>query len=144
MKYSTYNIETGKYTYVYDLEDCLNSIRVRNKDNEDRIERLQEENKKLKEEHYKDDELSRLKSELETFKKNYYNGFPISEKEREKIKEWKDKHEEKVHNVGSLEDRLKYKGAIGGVYSYYFVPTSVGIVGSIKCSWGAEFTFQNI
>ena len=48
MNYSTYNTETGKYTYVYDLEDCLNSIRARNKDNEDRIEQLQEENKKLK------------------------------------------------------------------------------------------------
>ena len=36
MNYSTSNTETGKYTYVYDLEDCLNSIRARNKDNEDR------------------------------------------------------------------------------------------------------------
>ena len=144
MNYSTYNTETGKYTYVYDLEDCLNSIRARNKDNEDRIERLQEENKKLKEEHYKDNELSQLKSELETFKKNYYNGFPITEKEREKIKEWKDKHEKEEHNIRTFEDRLRRGGAIGGRYTYYFTPTSVGTVGTVRCSCGAEFTFQDL
>ena len=144
MNYSTYNTETGKYTYVYDLEDCLNSIRARNKDNEDRIERLQEENKKLKEEHYKDNELSQLKSELETFKKNYYNGFPITEKERNKIEEWKNKHAEEAHGVVTLDDKLRRYGAVGGVYSYHFTPTSIGTVGKIKCSCGAEFTFQDL
>ena len=37
MNYSSYNMETGKYTYVYDLEDCLKSIRAKNQDNEDTI-----------------------------------------------------------------------------------------------------------
>ena len=144
MNYSSYNMETGKYTYVYDLEDCLKSIRARNQDNEDMIKQLREENKKLKEEHYKDNELQQLKTELETFKKNYHNGFPITEKERNKIEDWKNKHAAEAHGIVTLNDKLRSGGAIGGVYSYHFTPTSIGTVGVVRCKCGAEFTFQDL
>lgn len=141
MNYSTYDTETGKYTYVYDLEDCLNSIRARNQDNEDRIKRLEEENKKLKEEHYKDDEIQRLQAELETLKKDYYiRGFPISKQQEKEIDEWEDRHAAEAHG----KNKIWRGGAIGSVYSYHFTPTSIGTIGAVRCSCGAEFTFRDL
>ena len=48
-EYSTYY--NGKWTQVYNLDDCIRAIQCRNPDNEDRIKRLTEENRKLKEEY---------------------------------------------------------------------------------------------
>lgn len=55
---------------------------------EKRIKYLEEENKKLKDEHYKDSEMQRMEAELKKAKEDLYRGFPISEKEQEKIREW--------------------------------------------------------
>lgn len=55
---------------------------------EKRIKYLGEENKKLKDEHYKDSEMQRMKTELEKAKDDLHRGFPISKEEEEKIKEW--------------------------------------------------------
>ncbi len=66
---------------------------------------------------------------------DYYRGFPITKSEEKAITKWKSEHE-KNHNGGY--------GAIGGKYTYHFIPTSIGIVGTIKCSCGAEFDFQRI
>lgn len=51
---------------------------------EKRIKYLEEENKKLKDEHYKDSEMQRMKTELEKAKEDLYRGFPISEKNKRK------------------------------------------------------------
>lgn len=50
------NKETGKFVEVYDLDRCLESIKIRFQDNEREIERLLEENVKLKDELYKNSE----------------------------------------------------------------------------------------
>lgn len=140
--YTTYY--DGKYTTVPPLEDAIRGILCRNKRNEDRIVYLQEENKKLKEEHWRDGELQKMKTQLEQMKANYYRGFPISEEEWAAIKEWQEKHEEEAHGITSDFQRLRTGGAIGGRYSFKFVPTSIGVSGIVRCSCGAEFEFQEI
>lgn len=103
---------------------------------EKRIKYLEEENKKLKEEHYKDSEMQRMEAELKKAKEDLYRGFPISEKEQEKIREWELKHDAEKHG-------LRAGGCCGGRYTYQFVPTSIGTVGEVICSCGEKFTFQN-
>ena len=141
-EYSTYY--NGKWTLVYDLEKCLNAIRLRNEDNEERIKCLLEENKKLKSETYKNNELRQMKKQLEKMESDYYRGFPITEKEANAISEWKKKHEEEVHGLTTDDKKLKAAGTIGGRYSYIFHPTSIGVSGIVRCRCGAEFEFQEI
>ena len=141
-EYTTYY--NGEYTQVYPLEKAVRAILCRNERNEDHIKRLQEENKKLKEERWKDDELQKMKAKLDQMTTDYYRGFPISENEWAAIKEWKEKHEAEVHGITTDEQRLRAAGSIGGRYSYHFAPTSIGVSGIVRCGCGAEFEFQEI
>ena len=109
-----------------------------------RIQYLTEQNKELYDEHYKDNELSRMKKSLEEMQKKYNRGFPISKQEEDKINKWIENHEAEVHHCHSIDDRLKRGGCSGGTYTYEFIPTSIGTIGTIKCSCGAEFTFQEM
>ena len=79
-EYSTYF--NGEYTNVYDLDKCLRAIQCRNADNERRIKNLEEENNRLKDEHYKDETIQIMKSELDKMRRDYWRGFPITEKKK--------------------------------------------------------------
>ena len=142
-EYATYY--NGEYTHVYNLDDCVKAILCRNKRDEDRIKRLEEENKKLKEEVYKDKELQAMKEKMKLMEEKYYRGFPITEEQDKAISDWKRKHDEEVHGLTTSNMRFKAGGAIGGRYHYKFVPTYIGISGTVVCSkCGAEFEFQEI
>lgn len=134
----------GDWVQVYDLDKCLKAIKCRVEDNEKTIKFLRAENEKLRNDHYKDEEMERMKSELDNMKKDYYRGFPITEEEEKSIKEWMKKHDEADH--GYTTDELKYKanGVSGGRYSYHFTPTSLGVSGVVRCTCGTEFEFQKI
>ena len=110
---------------------------------EKQIKYLKEENKKLKDEHYKDSEMQRMKTELKKAKDDLHRGFSISKEEEEKIKEWQLKHDAEKHGLKTMEQRLRAGGCCGGRYTYQFVPTSIGVIGEIICSCGEKFTFQN-
>lgn len=105
---------------------------------------LQKENERLKAENYKDDEISKMKSQLDKMQKNYYRGFPINENEEKEIENWKKEHAERVHGLKTDDDRMRAGGCIGGNYKYEFIPTSIGVSGKVICSCGAEFEFQKI
>lgn len=141
-KYTKYF--NGQFIDIYDLDDCLKSIQYRNKDNEDRIKYLVEENKKLKEDHYKDEEIQKMQQKLDKMQKAYYRGFPISEDEEKAIEEWKKKHDAQAHGWRTALMRQKAEGVSGGRYTYVFVPTALGTCGIVKCHCGAEFEFQEI
>ena len=64
--------------------------------------------------------------------------FEVSDKEMKDIEKWKKKHIKKKHG-GSY-----YSGAIGGRFTYSFIPTSIGDIGTIKCSCGEEHTFKEL
>ena len=100
---------------------------------------LRKEIERIKDEKYKDEELSKLKKEYDRMHDEYYRGFGISEEESKKIKEWMDK-------VTEGEDlQQKIGGAIGGRFYYEFRPTSIGTIGTIIDSFsGEKFTFQEL
>lgn len=64
--------------------------------------------------------------------------FNISSEEYEEIQKWINKHTEEKH------DGNRYAGAIGGRYSYVFIPTSIGEIGEIRCSCGDSFCFKEL
>lgn len=97
---------------------------------------LKKEIEKVKSEKYKDEELSKMKSEYDKMKSDYYRGFPISEEEDKKINEWIESQQKKVPGIG---------GASGGRFTYQFTPTGLGTVGTIIDSFtGDKFTFQEL
>ena len=148
-KYKTYEYskkkkKTGEFCTVYELDDALRAIRVRNMNDQDRIRYLEEENKKLKDNLYKDEELSSMENELNKMKSEYYRGFPISEDEENRINKWIENHECEVHGIKTYADKLVSHGCCGGRYTYEFIPTSIGTIGTVKCGCGATFTFRDI
>ena len=124
-------------TFAEDIKDEL-------KRKDMTLKYLELQNRELYDEHYKDNELKQMLDEVNKMKDDYYRGFPISEEEDKNIKEWIDNHERDVHGCYTLEDKINRGGCCGGTYTYEFVPTSIGTVGTVKCSCGAKFTFQEI
>ena len=131
-------------SFMKSIGECLNFI-ANEVDTKDRtIRYLREENKKLKSKAYKDNELKKMKEELDTMRDAYHHSFPVSEEEWTSIGTWMRKHEEEVHGIKTEEQRLAAQGCSGGRYSYIFTPTGLGISGVIRCICGAEFEFQEI
>ena len=118
-----------------DVDRAIKTIKDELDRNKRMISDLREENTKLKYAAYQDEELQKMKTELEETRKDYNRGFPISEEEHKHIKAWMTEHEKRHSN---------YSGAIGGGYTYCFIPTSIGIIGTVKCTCGAEFTFREL
>lgn len=128
MEYTEY--KDGKHKRMIDFNECIESLCIRNFDQNKRIKSLIEENKRLKSEHYKDTELQNLQHKYDELKKDAYRGFPITEEESKRICEWAYKHEMQEHPRPS--------------YTYIFAPTALGLAGRIKCSCGAEFDFRKL
>lgn len=127
----------GFITARSDINKLLNKINEEFEHQERIIDDLRKENNSLKDEHYKDKQLQIMETRLTTLKQELHRGFHLSEKEAIAATAWMQKHNQEEHNNTS-------GGAIGGRYSYCFTPTSIGIIGTIRCSCGAEFTFQEI
>lgn len=128
MEYTEY--KDGKRKRILDFDECIESIKERNAEQNERIKSLAEENKRLKSEHYKDTELQNLQHKYDELRKDAYRGFPITKEEEKLIDEWKYKHEMQEHPRAS--------------YCYIFTPTPFGVTGIIKCTCGAAFGFSNL
>ena len=146
MKDTTYYTHyKGEYIKVPPVEECVKSILSRVESYEYAIEKLKEENKKLKDGVWKDEELQDIKEQLDKMKSDYHRGFNITEKEDATIKEWKKKHEEEVHSLTTFKARMRAQGVSGGRYSYIFYPTAIGCSGVVRCdACGEEFEFCEI
>lgn len=123
-----------------ELQECTSKVAMRFDAMATTIENLQKEIEHLKSEHYKDDELKSMKAKLEEARADLSRGFGISEEEHKAIREWIDNHEKTAHG----DAKFPRGGAIGGSYDYIFTPTSIGVVGEVKCSCGASFTFSEL
>lgn len=109
------------------------------------IEELRNQIQQLKDEAYKDKELSRLREANSKLAENLRLGFAISKDESEKIEEWKKKHLAEKHEAATCDERLRFGGAVGGAFNYVFIPTSIGIIGYIKCgTCGEKFYFREL
>ena len=63
--------------------------------------------------------------------------FEISNEDAEKISQWRKRH------VPDCVYTNENQGAISGLYTFSFTPTSLGIVTVVKCSCGEEFNFTD-
>ena len=110
------------------IDEHLNIIKENIMQRDETIDKLVEENKRLKDEHYKDEELAEMKKQLEIARKKLRLGFGITERESASIAEWKKNHDLLVHS-----NPKQHHGAAGGGYTYQFYPTSIGTFGKIIC-----------
>ena len=129
-------LKDGNILIMEDIKKTLQQVYDHYRSVCNRNDYLKKEIEKVKSEKYADEELSRLKSEYDRMKSDYYRGFPISEEEDKNIKEWIKNQQEK--NPGS-------GGTAGGRFTYKFTPTGLGTVGTIIDGFtGDEFTFQEL
>ena len=135
--------ENGRMRTIHDFDSCIESLSYLHKDQKGTIERLQKQVKDLKAEHYKDEKLAELQRQLDEMKEDCSRGFPISKNEEASIERWKDSHIRKKH-WDTKKKSPKYAGAIGGRFTYQFIPTSIGIVGEVKCECGECFCFREL
>lgn len=141
LKYGT--IVDGEYMEVEPVDKCMKMLQCRFENQEKTISRLRGQVKELTDSQYKDKELQKMKAELEKMQREYNRGFPITDKEWDAIEEWKEKHDRDVHGLAERNERIG--GAIGGRYIFEFIPTTIGIIGTIKCGdCGAKFTFREL
>lgn len=92
---------------------------------------LREENNNLKSEHYKDSELRSLQEKYDQLKKESINGFPITDEELKKIKEWQTTHKCKYRNT-----------RLCGIDEYIFgIIPGIGYNSYVKCNCGEKFCF---
>lgn len=78
------------------------------KKRDEEITRLREENKRLRDEAYKDSELQMMKRKMQAMQEELNRGFPITEDENTKIREWIEKHLTKRHKL-IVNGRFKYE-----------------------------------
>lgn len=131
----TFDSETGEGLHVEGLSTIVKNLQYWFNELNRENQKLRETNQALQSEHYKDEALAAaqklaenaLEREQEA-RKSMYRGFPISEAEQTAIREWQRKHDAEEH-----KNPHSYHGAIGGAYSYTFVPTSIGTSGECYC-----------
>lgn len=85
-----------------------------------------------------------MKNKIEKMREDCNRRFPISEDELPAIEKWKKNHDKKVHGLTTKMSRIKADCVCGGRYSYVFIPTSIGVSGTIRCSCNADFEFQKL
>lgn len=129
-------LKDGNILIMEDIKKTLQQVYDHYRSVCNRNDYLKKEIEKVKSEKYADEELSRLESEYDRMKSDYYRGFPISEEEDKNIKEWIKNQQEKNPGIG---------GAAVGRFTYKFIPTGLGTSGTIIDSFtGDEFTFQEL
>ena len=129
-------LKDGNILIMEDIKKTLQQVYDHYRSMCNRNDYLKKEIEKVKSEKYADEELSRLESEYDRMKSDYYRGFPISEEEDKNIKEWIKNQQKKNPGIG---------GAAGGRFTYKFTPTGLGTSGTIIDSFtGDEFTFQEL
>lgn len=118
------------------IDEQVNSLQTQ-------VDFLRKENSYLKSEKYKDLELSKMEKLVDLYRSRLENAFTISSAEQSRIDKWQIEHIKEKHWDKDKNQPLK-TGAVGGRFSYNFLPTSIGIIGTCKCHCGEEFTFHEI
>ena len=136
---------TDKTEYIIDdnrvvhevkpVDELCDSIKLKYNNLLRKYDKLEKENERLKSEIYKDEEITHFKKLVNNLNKQVNHGFYISDEEFERITAFTKEHDE-IH--GSA-------GAIGGRFIFSFLPTSVGVIGTVKCvSCDKTFAFREL
>lgn len=114
----------------HQTNECVENLqvvidRLRGKDKQ--IEQLQKENNRLRDEHYKDEELKKLQEKIDKLQGDCNRGFPISFNEQEVIDEFREEHKKECPHCS---------------FKYIFEPYSIVEFGYLKCNvCGEEIKF---
>lgn len=111
-----------------DLQGLFHCIEANIMDKQKLVEELRADLKEAKSETYKDEELAKVKKQLEELREDTYHSFMISASEAEKVAEWKKKHDAEEH-----KNPKGYHGVSGGGYTYKFYPTAIGTFWNCTC-----------
>lgn len=130
---SRYNEETGDFETqtVHPIDETIGSIIGRFEDMANVNASLRERLTAISDERWKDEALQELNALLKKQEEDLNRGFRITAKEQASIDEW-------------LKNHQHPSGAIGGTHSYVFTPTSIGIMGEIRCVCGKSYTFSDL
>lgn len=109
--------------YIENLQITIDGLRAKDK----QISQLQEENNRLKDEHYKDEELKKLQEKIKELQGDCARGFPISKDEQEVIDEFRKEHKKECPHCS---------------FKYIFESYPIVEFGYLKCNvCGEEITF---
>lgn len=112
-------------TFYSELDEVKENLDYILSVKERRIKFLEEENTELKNNEY----YEKLEAENKRLHKIISNSFIITEEESKKINNWKQKHIERC--LGNEPMKI---GALGGMFSYIFQPTSLGSLNECICN----------
>lgn len=134
---------------IYDIDEACEkfteNIKTLFEKEKKRNAYLVEENDKLKDEHYKDNKIQELEKKIKKFEETERYSFLIDKETHEKIYNWQIKHMAEKHKLTTAAQRIQAGGAIGGTWSYVFIPTSIGVVGKCVCGkCEEEFIFEDL
>lgn len=113
--------------YDDNIYHVLNNIQYLFKKQEKQLEYWKNRAREVEDEKWSDKEMVKLAIERDNAIQALKRGFGISEEEAEDVRKWQNHHIETQHCncVG--------RGCIGGNFIYEFIPTSIGVIGSIYC-----------
>lgn len=112
-------------TFYSELDEVKENLDYILSVKERRIKSLEEENAELKNNEY----YRKLEDENKKLHKIISNSFIITEEENQKINNWKQKHIERC--LGGEPMKI---GAMGGMFTYIFQPTSLGSINECVCN----------
>lgn len=139
--------------YLFRIEEKYHDICLENDELKKEKERLETINKILKDSNeklqsgiFEFEYIKKCHEEIKELNNMLRQGhlFELSGYEKQKIAEWRRKHDEEVHGADYDNHKFRYNGAIGGEYTYCFTPTSIGTVGIVKCCCGEEYVFRRM
>lgn len=99
--------------------------------------------RELEDEAYADKRLAEMKEEVDSSRRAMSRGFPVTDKEWDEIHAWERKHLKEAHGI-DVDETPNYGGAIGGNWTFTFIPTSIGVIGEVRCHCGEKFTFEEL
>lgn len=133
----TFVSDDGKFRSFPSTNELCDIIKTRDDWYENELAKRTEELNRVKNEKFKDEEIMRLKEKINQLESSF-SDFALNRTEMSAVESWIEKHIEEKHGGNT------YAGAIGGRFSYVFVPTSLGVIGTIRCGCGEEFCFRDI
>ena len=118
--------ENGEFkTFYNELDEVKENLDYIISIKEQRIKSLEKENSELKNNKY----YRKLRDENRKLSEMLSHSFVITEEEEQKISNWKQKHIEKC--LGGEPMKI---GAMGGMFTYTFQPTSLGSINECVCN----------
>lgn len=132
------DIETACSDFTANIIELFKMEKSRN-------DRLQKENAELKDEHYENKKIQELEEKIAELRSELGYSFRLTKSDWDAIHEWQNNHMSEKHGLKTSMDRLQAGGAIGGTWTYEFIPTSIGTIGVCRCGkCKEEFTFHEL